>query len=195
MTERRALLRRLARYLVVTLVLGALATLLFATLHALVIVPIWRRMLGGVPLALFGAAAMTLFFGELRRAGEIGRGPGPVLAFGALAWLSVLPATAYGALLRALHLHRGDALEVAGALVVAGATGAAFARLRRMRWRWVLASAAFVATLVLVMAGPIPVTNGRRPVLLLLGFLPLFVGLSAVLGLCLGRGRDAEAKP
>ena len=46
------------RLIIVSSLLAALGVLLFGTLHAIVIVPIWRRLLGGLPFALPAAAGL-----------------------------------------------------------------------------------------------------------------------------------------
>src|SRR4029079_14270737 len=105
----------------------------------------------------------------------IGQGFPPALGFGVLLWLSVLPTTAFGAILRLTRFHQQNGtVEVAGALLVAAATGALIGRFPRLRsWRLV-GMALLPVALVIAMAGPVPLNNGPRPVLLLLGFLPVF---------------------
>jgi len=64
----------------VTVLLAAIGTLAFGALHAILIVPIWRRLVGGFPFALLAAAAITLSYRHLRRVNKIGHGFWPALA-------------------------------------------------------------------------------------------------------------------
>jgi hypothetical protein len=168
----------------VSLCLAIIGVLLFGTLYAIVIVPIWRRLLGGLPFALIAAAGMTWFYAALRTFGRLRSNWRHTLAFGALLWISVLPTTAVGLVSRVSGFHRRfDTLETIAALAVAAGTGALLAHLFRLPIRLRVAGAVLVVALVLAMAGPIPVANGMRPVLLWLGFLPLYVLASIALSL------------
>jgi hypothetical protein len=170
------------RLALAAVLLAILGTALFGALHALVIVPIWRRLPGGLPFAGLLAVVLTWTWGELRRAGLLASSLPHALAFGGLLWLAVLPTTLLGTVSRLTGLHRrAESLEMAGALLVAALTGLGLARLFRSPLGLQLTSAALAVTLVLGMAGPVPVVNGPRPRLLLVGFLPLFV--AAALGL------------
>ncbi len=172
--------RRWWRLLLVSVLLAALGVLLFGTLHAAIIAPIWRRLVGGLPFAFPAAAAMTWTWSELRRAGALRPTLGHALAFGCLLWLAVLPTTACGTIFRLTGLHRRlPTLELVLALAVAAASGALVARAWRQRLPLQLAAATLAVAMVLAMAGPVPVSNGVKPLLLWLGFLPLFV-LAAV---------------
>jgi hypothetical protein len=168
----------------VSVVLAMIGVALFGTLHAIVIVPIWGRLLGGLPFALVAAAGMTWFFAALRRAERIRSDWRHTLAFGALLWISVLPTTAVGLISRISGFHRRfDTLDTIVALAVAAATGVLLAYIFRLPFHLRIASAALVVALVLAMAGPIPVANGMRPILLWLGFLPLYLLASIALSL------------
>lgn len=162
--------------LFVSLLLAISGDLLFGTLHAIVIVPIWRRLAGGLPFAFVAAIAITWLFTELRHSGRLGADLRHALAFGALLWISILPPTTVGVISRATGFHRKlETVEIAVCLVVAAITGTLLARFFRLSIRLQIASAVLVVVLVLAMAGPIPVSNGARPLLLLLGFLPLYL--------------------
>ncbi len=82
--------------------------------------------------------------------------------------------------LSGFHGQEGS-LEVGLALAIAALTGAGLARVFRLPWRLQLAASVLVVSLVLVMAGPIPVSNGSRALLLFVGFLPLYILASAAL--------------
>jgi len=122
-----------------------------------------------------------------------------LLGFGVLLWLSVLPTTAFGAFLRATRFHQQNGtIEVIGSVLVAAATGALIGRSLRLRSWWLAAAALLPVALVVAMAGPIPVNNGRRPVLLLLGFLPIFVAAALLAALMTVEDRalaDAPLRP
>lgn len=182
--------REWGRLLLAGAVSGLCAGLLFATAHALVIVPIWGRMFGG----LFGAAltgtAIAWGYGELvlRRALTAGAGATPSVyagaRFGALLWLSVAPVTLVCALLPGTGFaRRYESLEVVIAIVLALAGGALLgdrlAGTRRAR----LAGAAGALALTLAMGGPVPIANGGRALRIFLAVLPVCVGAGAVLGL------------
>src|SRR5205823_4372200 len=155
------------RLIIVSSLLAALGVLLFGTLHAIVIVPIWRRLAGGLPFALLAATGLTWFFASLRTCGRIQTDMRHALLFGLLLWISVLPTTAVGLISRLSGFHRRfDALETIVAIVVAAGSGALLAYVFRLPVRLRIASAVVVVALVVAMAGPIPISNGLRPVLL-----------------------------
>src|SRR5262245_29377559 len=79
---------------VAALVLAVGGTVLFGTLHALLIEPIWLRLFGGLPFALLAAAGMTWCYSELVARGLLsGRIAGGAF-FGAALWIALLPMTA-----------------------------------------------------------------------------------------------------
>jgi hypothetical protein len=170
------------RLLLTAVFLAALGVALFGTLHAVTIEPIWRSLVGGLPFSLVASLALTWMFAELRRASVLRRSLSHILAFGTLIWLSLLPTTLFGVISRLSGFHRQEgSLEVGLALVIAALTGAGLARGFRLPWRLQIAAAVLVVCLILVMAGPIPVSNGSRALLLFAGFLPLYILASAVL--------------
>jgi hypothetical protein len=163
-------------------ILAALGVLLFGALHAAIIVPIWQRLLGGIPFSFLAAAALTWMYTELRRTGFLRSSLAHAIAFGFLVWLSLLPATLLGAALRLTGLHRNlGVLEDVLFLGLGAMTGTLLGHFFRLPLRLQIAASVSVVILVLAMAGPIPVSNGRRPLLLFLGFLPLYVLASAAL--------------
>lgn len=173
---------RVRRILVVALPLAAAGLLLFGLVHALLIVPIWRRLLGGVPFALLAALFMTLAFIDLTSTGKLpSRARG--LVFGLAIWLSLFPVTAVGAWLRLSGLHRrAEWLEIPLEVAVAFATGGVLGWWLVRRRRSVLLLGACCVAVMLAMAGPIAVTNGRRPTLLFLAFLPIYLVAGVLLG-------------
>src|SRR5687768_5004895 len=97
-------------------VAGLAAGLVFATLHAFIIEPIWSRMFGGLFGAMLTGAVVAWGFSELGQAPTALNG----MRFGALLWLAVAPVSLSNAALRAsaIALPRDveDALAIALAL-------------------------------------------------------------------------------
>ena len=180
----------LARSIPTVVALALLATVAFGTMHAIVLVPIWSRLAGGLPFTIAGAAAATWCFTELRR------GPWRSwpwlragLAFGAGAWLALLPATAAGIGARRSGLHAShDDIETALEFAIAAATGGALGWWLVRTRRGALAAATFLATLLAVQAGPVPVGNGRRPLVVFLSLSVLYPLCGAALAAIAGRG-------
>lgn len=145
---------------------GVAGGLLFATLHAMIIVPIWNRMTSGL---VFGAAAGAMAgwaFAEsypdaIRSRSRQGVVKGAL--FGALLWLAVAPVTAADSLLRATGIApRYELFAVAVAVVLALAGGATLGWLITRRVRGALAGAAAGLVLVMAMAGPVPIGRSAR---------------------------------
>lgn len=152
---------------------GVAGFVLFGIAHALLIEPIWERMLGGLPFAVLGGVALAVLVQEL-----CGARPRYLHAMsaGGLAWAVVIPSTAFGAWLRISGMRgRLADVEVALELAIAFAAGAFAGALIARRARSALVAGIVAVTLVTVMAGPIPVTNSSRAVRLFLSFLPMFV--------------------
>jgi hypothetical protein len=170
------------RVLVAAGPLAAVGLLLFGVLHALLIVPIWGRLAAGAPAAFLAAICMALAYSELSDSGRLPQRAGG-LVFGLGVWLSLLPVTAFGAFLRLSGLRqRLGALEVALEVLVAFATGGAVGWWLLGRRSSVLRLGACCVAVLLAMAGPVAVTNGRRPTLLFLAFLPLYLAAGILLG-------------
>src|SRR4051794_8373268 len=90
----------------VSLLLAIAAVLLFGTLHAIVIVPIWDRLAGGLPFAFLAMVAITWTYAELRRSGRLRATLRHAMIVGALLWLSILPTTTVGVIFRVTGFHR-----------------------------------------------------------------------------------------
>jgi hypothetical protein len=155
-----------------SLLLGAAGVLLFGTVHALAIVPIWWRLAGGLPFAVAAALPVTWLYHTLVRAGRWPPAAGAGLRFGALCWAAELPATAFVNLMRwasAPGPRPGWVDPVS--LLVAAATGAAlFGPLGRTR-RAALAGALACGALLAMAGGVVPIVNGRRAAALWAGLL------------------------
>lgn len=183
-------MRALLPAVIAGVVAGLAGFVLFGVAHALLIEPIWDRMLGGVLFAVAGGIALSFLVQEL-----CGIPPHYVRAAGAgaLAWVVVIPSTAFGAWLRVSGMRAGlgdveMALELAIALAAGLIAGAMIAR----RVRSALIVGAVAVTLVTVMAGPIPVTNSARATRLFLSFLPMFIAGTLVVAAVRRAMRDAN---
>lgn len=179
------MMRRVSPEVFAGIVAGALSgvagALLFAALHAFIIVPIWDRMTSGlVSGALAGAAAGWAFaecYPEAVRTRSM-RNVGVGAGFGALLWLAVTPVTVADALLRAAGLASEDELvAVAVAVILALAGGGTLGWLITRRFRGALAGAAAGILLTIAMAGPVPVGRSTRALRIFLAVFP-----AAVLG-------------
>jgi hypothetical protein len=182
---RRSPVRRLSPEVLAAILAGALSgvagALLFATLHAIIIVPIWDRMTSGLVFgAIAGAGAGWAFAEWYPSAVRTTTKPSVSTGarFGALLWLAVAPVTGADALMRAVGLSsRYELLAVAVAILLALAGGGALGWLVTHRFRGTLAGAVAGLLLVVAMAGPVPVGRSMRALNI---FLAVF--LAAVLG-------------
>jgi hypothetical protein len=158
------------------------ALLAFGTLHAVWIVPIWSRLLGGLPFTLVGALAVGWVYAEFLSAERLPR-PALIggLAFGFGAWIALLPATAASTILRLTGVHNSHAsLSSAVELATAILTGFLIGRGLHAGKRPVLASMLALGTLLSVQAGPVPVANGWRSFGLFLLLAPLYAACGAM---------------
>ena len=177
-------------YLATTILLAVGGTLLFGTLHALLIEPIWRRLAGGVPFGLLAAAGMTWCHDELVSRRILPAGAGGGALFGAGLWLALLPMTAVAAVLRVSGARASGDFELVVEIVVAAATGGLIGFSMSRSPRATLACASCMTAVVLAMAGPIAVTVGSTQRRLLLGFLPIYMVAGAILSLALRLPRE-----
>ena len=169
-------------------VLGVAGLLLFGTIHAIAIVPIWSRLLGGLPFAVAVGLAVSWAYHEYRRSASPPPGVGTGLRFGALVWLVGLPATALanGMRLKAPQAPLPGWVDVA-CLGLAALGGAALLwGLTRTR-RGALAGAIALGVLLAAGGGPVPVANGGRAIGLWGGFLVVEAVGGAILALLYAR--------
>jgi hypothetical protein len=174
---------------------GLAAALVFATAHALIIVPIWNRMWGGVAFATVAGIVAGWAFAEL----ELPGGSTPArqapltpassgMRYGASLWLAVLPVTLVDSVLRLAGFEwRLEALEIAAALALAVAGGVVLGSIRAGTNRARVAGAAAAIMLTIAMAGPVPLPNGPRAVAIFLAVLPACVIAGLVLSLLVRR--------
>jgi|GEM_PF-1663009 len=185
---------------------GVTGGLLFATLHAILIVPIWGRMTSGLVFgAVAGAGAgwafAECFPGVIRVRSKRGVGSGAL--FGALLWVAVAPVTAADAILRSTGLApRYELLAVAVAVVLAVAGGGGLGWVLTRRSRAALAGAVAGLLLIVAMAGPVPVGRGPRARNIFLAVFPAAVLGGIALGLFapaifarVTRGRASVTEP
>jgi hypothetical protein len=155
--------RRIARRIAaVGSSVGIAGLALFAGLHALVIKPVWRDLAGGLPFVIAIGIAVTWAYHEFLKVVPKRVCATGGLRFGAMMWLSALPATA---LANVMRVQVGGPLPiwvdvasfalalVGGALVIGGV-----AKSRRAA----LAGAVAAAVLLSAAGGPLPVIRGGR---------------------------------
>jgi hypothetical protein len=136
---------------------------LFGAIHAAIIVPIWTRLSGGIPFAVGAGLAIGWAFFELLGSARLNVGVMRALAFGFLLWVTLIPMTLFGVIVRATGIHgQDDTWEVVLELLLTFGTGVAAGRLISGRWRAALALGAASLALTLTQAGPIPVLNSGR---------------------------------
>jgi hypothetical protein len=174
----------LPAFLVAGGLIGLLGVVLFGAAHAVVIVPIWSRLFGGVPFGLSAGVAMGWALFELRAAGRFTSAPLSGLGFGVLLSVTLLPMTTVSVLLRETGFHSTDdtwetILEVLLAVMMGGAVGWVMTHQKRPA----LALAVASLGLALAQGGPIPVTNSIRAARLMaaVSLLYPFCGLALAL--------------
>lgn len=178
-------------------VAGLSAGLVFATAHAILIVPIWDRMMGGLAFgALAGAGAAWAFTelypdaqATLRSSAYAGA------RFGGMLWLAAAPATVVDAALRTTGVTASVRwLEVPIAVIMFVTAGALLGRSRRSARRAMIAGA--VATLLLgfAMAGPVNIMRSPRAFGIFLAVLPASLVAGGVVGTAVGLARRASAR-
>jgi hypothetical protein len=155
---------------------GLAGAVLFATAHAVLIVPIWNRMWSGL---LFGALtgvlaawAMTELNPELETA-PVGNAVRSGIGFGATLWLLVSPLSVLYALVRTHGLRpRYELIEVGVAVTLAIGFGAAFGWYRARRRRAAAAGGLATLGLMLAMGGPVPIERSVRALGIFVSVLP-----------------------
>lgn len=200
-------MRRLSAEVLVAVLAGALSgvagALLFATLHAIIIVPIWDRMTSGLVFGAIAGAGAGWAFAEWYPSAVSTRAKRRVVSgarFGALLWLAVSPVTGADALMRAVGLaSRYELVAVAVAILLALAGGGVLGWLVSHRFRGALAGAVAGILLVVAMSGPVPVGRGSRALGIFLAVFPAAVlggialsVLSPSIFSWIARGRDQQ---
>lgn len=160
---------------------GVAGGFLFASLHAIIIVPIWDRMTSGLAWGAIAGAGAGWAFAECNPAAirvRSTRGIVSGVRFGALLWISIAPVTAADALFRKAGLYpRYELVAVALAVLLAVVGGGTLTWLLAHRVRGAIAGAVAGLLLVIAMAGPVPVGRSARARNIFLAVFP-----AAVLG-------------
>jgi hypothetical protein len=183
---------------------GLLGALLFATAHALLIVPIWDRMgtglLAGVVVGAVAGWALAETLPEVQGASAASGAAAIGARFGALLWVLVAPVTAADIALRAAGLvGRLEIVRVVVAVALALGSGGVWGWHRTRRARGAVAGAAATLGLTMAMGGPVAITRSTRALGIFLAVLPAAAIAGAVLALAvrwlraLGRHRRRPA--
>lgn len=155
---------------------GVAGALVFAALHAWIIVPIWTRMTSGILFgALAGGAAGWMLAKTFspQMAPSLGVAMTKGTVFGIILWVLVAPVTGADVLLRIAGIApRYELVAVAVALLVSGGSGAAFGWYRTRTRHAAIAGAAATLALTIAMAGPVPVGRSARALGIFVAVLP-----------------------
>lgn len=162
--------------------------MVFASAHALLIVPIWDRMLGGVAFAAIAGAgggwAFPRIYGPLSPSV---RSPRAGAYFGALLWIAVAPVTLVDALLRAAGVApRYELFAVGVAVVLAVAGGWLLGHRLGGTRRAALAGAVATLLLTVAMVGPVPIARSARSLGIWIAVLPACIVAGVVMARILG---------
>lgn len=180
-----------ARIVAIGCGVGLSGLALFATLHSIIVRPIWGQLAMGIPFVLAIGLAMSWSYHEFVRAAPTRACATGGLRFGALMWLSALPATALANIERVRTHAPVPAWFDYVSLVLALLGGAlALWSVTRVR-RAAGAGAIAAATLLVASGGPLPVLRNGRVVELWVG---LFV-LEAIGGVILAQMYRRWAAP
>lgn len=174
---------------------GLGAGLVFATAHALLVVPIWDRMMGGLAFGVLAGAGAAWAFTELypEAPATLGRSAYAGARFGGMLWLAAAPATVVDAALRTTGVTQSVRwLEVPVAVLMFAAAGALLGRSRRPTRRGMIAGAVATLLLGLAMAGPVPIMRSPRAFLIFLAVLPAALVAGGVIGAAVGLARKVE---
>lgn len=174
---------------------GLSAGLVFATAHAMLIVPIWDRMMGGLAFGVLAGAGAAWAFTELYPDAQATlRGSAYAGArFGGMLWLAAAPATVVDAALRTTGVTGSVRwLEVPVAVLMFVTAGALLGRARRPTRRAMAAGAVATLLLGLAMAGPVPIMRSPRAFLIFLAVLPAALVAGGVVGAAVGLARKVE---
>jgi hypothetical protein len=176
------------RLTVCGLLLGAAGLLLFGTVHAIVIVPIWNRLVRGGLFAVIVGLLVTWTYHEYRQVRSSPQGAGAGVRFGALLWLAGLPAMVLGFGMR-LKSTPGPVhwlVDVATVGLAALGGAALLWSLTRTR-RGALAGGFALGVLLAYNGGPMPIEVRSRALGLPVGYLMIEAIGGALLALLYAR--------
>lgn len=160
--DARLWFRRLAPVLVPGVAVGLSAVLAFGAIHAVLIVPIWSRLAGGIPLALLAGLSLAWAFDRGARV-QGWQTPVHGLGFGVYMFGTLLPATALDAAMRLNGMRLGDTTPgMVGAVALFALSGmlAGWVSSRQRTTAIVFAVAALA--LMAVSGGPLPIVRSAR---------------------------------
>jgi hypothetical protein len=168
-------------FLVAGGIVGALAAVLFLTMHAILLVPIWFALARAVATGAIGGAGIGYAFGVLAASDlsrpSVRRGA----AFGAYLWLALLPPSVVELTLKTVSPNIADPIDVALVLASLVLPPAAAAWSYRRARRAVATAIVAVIGLFVLTGGPLGPLQFRRGVSLVAGLLPIF----SIAGVCL----------
>lgn len=151
------------QFLLAGAAIGLLATLLFGLIHALTLVPIWNRLLNGIPFCLITGITIGWLRFEMQRNGILPSGVIKGLYFGFLLWLTLIPMNLLGLILRKTAIHNPEnSWEVFIESTLAFLTGVTCGYFIIKRVRFIIAFGLASLTLALTQAGPVAVMNNIR---------------------------------
>ena len=161
---------------------GLIGVLAFGIVHAILITPIWTDLIGGLPFAIVGGAAVGWAFYELRAAGRFTSRLRGGLLFGGLIWLTLVPMTAVDVMLRKAGIRTaiGD-WEVLVSVIFALAGGFLAGWLLTRRRRAAIALSLTTLVLAAGMGGPVPITGTLTAAGLFASFLLIYTLCGGVL--------------
>ncbi len=159
---------------------AGLGLLGFGVAHALLIKPIWSRLLGGVPFVMVAGIALAWAFDHLP-ATVRNRGLISGVQFGGVMIATLGPSTTLDTLLRIAGLRRADTAETAAALALATATGAAAGWIWTRQPRTGVAFGAAALALLMTTHGPLPIAQSPKGLWLSLAIAPVTLLAGAVI--------------
>jgi hypothetical protein len=160
---------------------GILAVLAFGTVHALLIVPIWTRLAGGVPFAVLSGLLLAWAFDRAahpRGWSAVNHG----LLFGVVMYATLLPATVVDAVMRMNGMRLGDSTVGMVAMIglyVLGGSAAGWLLSRRRSTAIVFAMATLA--LMAVSGGPLPIVRSARAMWLSVGIGAICLASGAII--------------
>jgi hypothetical protein len=161
--------RRAAAVVATGLAIGLVANLAFGVIHALLIVPIWRQLAGGLPFAVLAAIGLAWAFDSVADA-RGWRTAADGARFGLAMFATLLPAAAVDAWMRSNGLRLGDTtIGMIAAVLMFAASGAAAGVMLSRRGSAVISFGLAALALMAVAGGPLPVARSVRALELSLG--------------------------
>jgi hypothetical protein len=171
---------RTGRIVLSGLAVAAAGVAAFGLAHALIIVPIWTRLFGGIPFAIAAGIALAWAFetlSEHRGSQSIRSG----VQFGAVMYATLLPAAALDSAMRWAGIRTFEWTEVTLAVTLAVLSGAAAGRWMTGRREGSIPFAVAALALTFVSAGPLPVSQSIRGAWLSFAIAPICLIAGAAL--------------